>query len=917
MDIRLRFAVRLAKLIFWVLLVCSLPNTRADHYVRVIPAVYPDETTTTTTTPPPPPVPVQVDVDSYFANLGKETTSTTERVMASRLRPPVSGEQPMEILQASAAGLDDALETWLKPVDNTEPPLPVTKAEAKEINDAIEAWARNVEADSSSSGLLTEELEEYNKLSVGSVPSPRTKRSLVQSSKMFDFKAYDCTVPADVTSVTMSPDFSCDLPDAIEHAENKTMTLLQRADHTRIEVRSCTRTRTKMYYLCNFATGHTTTIGKQFQFNRPDPVSPEECDRLWKDKMFHGQALSEDITNYVVHDEKGYHWSSGHDVHCKGEWGTFPNTDISGYWGDDDGMIVTHYEIKLEKHEALVDNKDDGMRLERSGLKLPCALEDEECETGEHGTYLWNEPKEMHRCPLYKARGPLHGVEILDSTGTTTFATTDGSHIRLTKGSPSSYCGAIVHATDFADLYLTTETHHTPFNRELPEAEVSVSLFSNVNDRFVFDTVTSDYVRALRYMREKQCEENREMKASRYAARAAEQGALMDGETAALGDGQFVTAAGEAWYQYRCKRIKVTARVDKFRGCYNALPVTLGEEDYKHYVAARSHQTAKLAEGLEDGDELEETDEPVVRPIPARDAFFLEPKTHRLLSQSLTRPCVPSLEPMYKNALGKWITYSGQGIRRAADPRTVEGGTFDLDDLPTTSPTSADWDLGGIYERSLLDRWELLTTSVRGGEAIAIDLYNKIIRNLKEKSNPQLNTVSDFFPSMQGLPAFVKGPLNFLQSFWFYVQQYGHICSILVGTAIILNLLKWGMNVAFRLFSAPVTANPFMHVVTAFFPHFRSFLSSPGSFCSRRCGVRAYQSPTSELSGRRQELMEKYAEETAERVYQKLREEGVSGAVDAARYPNLKDSVEMSILRKMEGEDHHGATAPLRGDINC
>ncbi len=452
LDARLRFAVRLAKLAFWVLLVCYLPCTRADHYVRVIPAVYDDTTTTGK-----PPVPVQAGADDLLSDWIAGTEPDLLEAAMQKDPPGMDEDDPNKGMprhswfEPKAEKSPSATGIELTPVDATESPFRVTPAQAKAINDAIEQWARGVEADVPSNP-LAEELKEWDQLSVGSVPSPRAKRSLVQTPKMFDFKAFDCTVPADVTSVTMGPDLSCDLPDSIEHAENKTMTLLQRADHTRVEVRSCTRTRTKMYYLCNFATGHTTMIGKQFQFNRPDPVSPEECDRMWKDKTFHGQALAEDITNYVVHDEKGYLWSSRTDVQCQGEWGTFPNTDISGHWGDDDGMIVTHYEIRLEKHEALVNNKDEGMRLERSGLKLPCALEDEECETGEHGTYLWKEPKEMHRCPLYKARGPLHGVEILDSTGTTTFATTDGSHIRLTKGSPFSYCGAIVHATDFADL---------------------------------------------------------------------------------------------------------------------------------------------------------------------------------------------------------------------------------------------------------------------------------------------------------------------------------------------------------------------------------------------------------------------------------------------------------------------------------
>ena len=89
-DIRLRFAVHLANLIFWVLLLCSLPNTKADNYVRVIPAVYPDETTTTTAVPPP--KPVQVDVDSYFTDYNKGTTTTTTAV------PP---PRPVQVFVAS------------------------------------------------------------------------------------------------------------------------------------------------------------------------------------------------------------------------------------------------------------------------------------------------------------------------------------------------------------------------------------------------------------------------------------------------------------------------------------------------------------------------------------------------------------------------------------------------------------------------------------------------------------------------------------------------------------------------------------------------------------------------------------------------------------------------------------------------
>ncbi len=248
-DICLHFAVRLAKLVFWILLVCSLPNTKADHHMRVIPAIYDKETTTAwphpTTAPAafgttgPRPVPVMAGADDLPTDWEPATQPDYDYFMAAKENYPPDKENsdPNEGVphhswfKPAAEEHSEATGIELEPADATEPPFRVTPAQAKEINNAIEQWARGVEAEFPANP-LAEELRKWDQLSVGYVPSPRTKRSLVQTSKMLDFKAYDCTVPADVTSVTMGPDLSCVLPDTIEHAENKTMTLLQRADHT-------------------------------------------------------------------------------------------------------------------------------------------------------------------------------------------------------------------------------------------------------------------------------------------------------------------------------------------------------------------------------------------------------------------------------------------------------------------------------------------------------------------------------------------------------------------------------------------------------------------------------------------------------------------------------------------------------------
>ncbi len=876
------------------------------------------------------PPPVQVSVDEAEKEMAKGETPGMIEKLTIKLKDlglwygsgpsETQTNERDEMLEDFVTPDDEFWENWeqhwrqkvkerveaARPADSELPSAGTDRKERrKRAAEAVDQWARDVEASMPS---LTEEIREWNQLVTGSVPNLRKARSPVQTPRMYQFNAYDCTAPSDVTSVVMGPDLSCDIPETVEHAKNSTLLLLQKADNTRISVRQCSMRRTKLYYLCNAPTGHTTMVGREFSFDRPFNVPVAECERLWKEKTFLGTKLAENITNYVISDDVGRQYSSGHDVHCEGKWGTFDRGMPDYYWkkdwwGDEDAMVVSHFEVRLETLSGIIDEQGQ-VQIDRTGLKLPCSVDDEECETGEHGTFMWKEPKESDMCPLYLARGPLEGVEIKDSTGTVTFVSTDGTHIRLQKGPPFSYCGALVHATDFTDLYLTSELQHTPYRRRIHEDQVSIATYSNAKDSYLYGEMGKNMVRALRALREQQCKANKKTKTGRYAARAAEQGAVMNGETASLGRDQFVTSAGEAWYQYRCKRIMVTARTTNDGMCYNSLPVTMGEEDYKEYVALRTRQHLHLHQGRE-GDSI-----PPLQTTP-RNGFFLEPKTKRLLSHSMAEPCLLPFSPMFQNAVGRWVYYTAQGIQMAAEPRMVSGEALDLNKVLQNDDV-INWDEGGIYAGDLLRRWERVTTRPKGGIAIAADLYEKMMEEMTGKNKARIGSVSDIFPDLKGLPEFVRGPLGFFQSFWFYVQQYGHICSIVVGTAIILNLVKWVANVVFRLFSAPVTANPFVHILTAFFPQFRSFLRHPSDFCGRSCGVRTYSAP--ELSRRQQELMESYAELTAERLYQKLLSAGVHDVYTAKAYPHLRRTVEDEVRQQLEeDEGNDSPTSPLKG----
>ncbi len=195
-----------------------------------------------------------------------------------------------------------------------------------------------------------------------------------------------------------------------------------------------------------------------------------------------------------------------------------------------------------------------------------------------------------------------------------------------------------------------------------------MATYSNTKDSYLYDEMGKNLIRALRALREEQCKANKRTKTGRYAARAAEQGAVMNGETASLGRDQFVTSAGRAWYQYRCKRIMVTARTTNDGMCYNSLPVFMGEEDYKEYVALCTRQHLHLHQGKE-GDSI-----PPPQTTP-RNRFFLESKTKRLLSHSMAEPChacSPSLQ-CFRTPLGAGFTTPPKEFRWPPNPEWSPG----------------------------------------------------------------------------------------------------------------------------------------------------------------------------------------------------------------------------------------------------
>lgn len=129
---------------------------------------------------------------------------------------------------------------------------------------------------------------------------------------------------------------------------------------------------------------------------------------------------------------------------------------------------------------------------------------------------------------------------------------------------------------------------------------------------------------------------------------------LVDGDTAYLGKGWFFTARGDSGYLYSCRPTVVTAVVEP-RACYNTVEVKLTNREEQLY-SQYNGPNKKEAEGKR----------------PELHMFFLEPKTHLLVTTATEEQCLDALLALYENLHGKWISVKQGGIGLALSPATLE-----------------------------------------------------------------------------------------------------------------------------------------------------------------------------------------------------------------------------------------------------
>ncbi len=665
----------------------------------------------------------------------------------------------------------------------------------------------------------------------------RPRRSPQQLSAS-TFTAYDCTVPMNVSTISFflsQQQQSCDEKTLAAEQEQKEYVLLQKTRRIEITVQECIMYTSRLVYTCSAETNnHVSMAPREWFFNEPVRVDAEDCRKYFETKKFLRRPIDRLITaeykwpnprdiTLVTNGTNSFPWerigitrNANDDVYCVGGWmGKKDMRDMKHdyelphfTWPVDNRSTdmknvvwVEDVKLSLHKRKAYVDVDKDGylsnILVDHNQLRLPCRVSDLNCTTTA-GTYTWVVPPREEQCTYFKVRNTM-GIDVkqvIDSEQST-FVATDGALVKLRKKGPQQVaCGGLVQPTEFDRLFLTEDLENPSFQRPIPPVEHSQFLFSEVADAYVYKKVQDDISRAVQGIRKRRCQETVGRDVIAYARKLAETKAVADGDTAHLGKGLFVTAAGDGGYLYYCRPITVQARVIENK-CYNALPVKLLQRDVEEYLYAMTNGGRTNP--------------------PEMPAFYLEPKTHRLITTAADNPCVKSLPPLYRNVYGKWMAYTANGLAAVNDPVSLSEDFQARADSFT--PGSLDFNNHGLYTSDTIREIEIFVQARRASEAIPWKMEN----NFRDKHQQRifdgglsLGGITDFYYDVPGADTF--GLFRSLEWFWQFLDRYGQVCSMIITTAILWRFTAWLIRVTMRLCSIPEVDNLCLHVANAFFP---------------------------------------------------------------------------------------------------
>lgn len=606
-------------------------------------------------------------------------------------------------------------------------------------------------------------------------PTPQT----TPADSYRTLEAFDCAQMGPVEAVRLPPAGECPRPDIhVKSSVKKRYVVLQEAEYTRVTARRCKGLESRLPWFCG-AYDHMTLASEWVEIDRHSTMEKSDCRRLWDEH----RLLLGPMDYLVVPPstfQKSYLATGTVDIgvnHVSCYGGQVPGKNVHG-------IVDTRYTTVITDHVDLAKAPDGTLSLLHDRVELPCKFHDKEC-TARTGTYLWDELSEEDKCRLFKVR-ESSGSLYTDNDGEKTFVSDDDTNIRLVVGEPTMRCGRMVHRTEHSNLFVSEELDEPVFQRELDPLERSPVLYGTVQAAALEEKLAVHIESVIAELKQESCRTRSTHSVARLDQIAATQRATVDGETASLGMGHFATASGEVWYRYQCSRIEVRAKDTE--ECYNALPVELTREDMAAHFEAL---------GL--GGEVTPTE------------FFLEPKSHRLLTTAAQQDCSTTMSPLYRTVTDRWIRADPR-VHLAPTPRLLDTLAIPAAHLRYNRTKFA---TGGLYTAAALREMN----RVRQLPNVIYDVEVTMGRRAQSGGWASSNHGSSLGPHdvLNTYGPWYSDPFGW---FWGQLEHLGHVGSTLFGIAFLIKVVTWSVGIVFRVAHGPTDPRMTrkMHFAQCFFP---------------------------------------------------------------------------------------------------
>ena len=670
------------------------------------------------------------------------------------------------------------------------------------------------------------ELSEEEAAAIAAEPGSEPISPAGLSPRELTFEAYDCSEQAGMEVLTVEDPNTCPDRANLEAAPEMEYKLLQKVKTFSFPIYECFAVRTRIMYECGVY-GHAHDLGNNNDYARPYALSVKECQQAVRQGTFfpmnyehgarpnvrqtEGVSLAMNATTRMHTHSNGWLQYSSSSVACYGEKGyVYIGTHASSSQPHRDDrreisslVVYETWAISIYQREAFVSLETGQIIVHHNQLALPagCSLELESCQLEGGYTYFWDAPTEGQMCPYYGLRS-VQGISTREPrdldrppgpvTQDQVFVSTDESMIRFRLNRGISRCDAIIYPTQYPSLFLTLDVEHPKFQRELHPREFDIFTYIDAQDEFVYQTIKTGLKEMVASYEEQRCRENTETRKLAFAKKAAEQQSIIDGHTAHLGGGQYVTAAGEVFHSYHCRPVVADAVLTADRLCYDALPVQLRAADEQRRAQTLSQEPGEVQ-------------------------LFLEPYTRRLVEAASVIDCEHPQKPIYKNQIGSYLAYKGTHMYLTRNPKVLERSITELSHLDLPDFNFAE---GGIYNpqiRQRLNTWQQAPRMMKGVIAFTTLAAQKYGWHGQGRVPPRA-----FVPSIpRVLP---MGFFDLWGRIYRFLHTYGALCSVIVGTGIILQCFAWFIGVLLRLYSTPVTPSLCLHVISAFFPALGDYL---------------------------------------------------------------------------------------------